>query len=124
MKRYRSLVDGLRCKQTWCRSVESSSLASAKMDASRQGIENSDLEKLNDKDKQELRQFLANESQRSQIQSQTHALTEICWKKCVTGSIRGSKLDNGEEKCLANCVDRFLDVNFLTMKHLNSMRSG
>ncbi|RBQ94434.1 hypothetical protein VDGD_06305 [Verticillium dahliae] len=42
------------------------------MDASRQGIENSDLEKLNDKDKQELRQFLANESQRSQIQSRAY----------------------------------------------------
>lgn len=39
------------------------------MDSSRQALENADLEKLNDKDKQELRQFLANESQRSQIQS-------------------------------------------------------
>ncbi|KAK1598780.1 Tim10/DDP family zinc finger protein [Colletotrichum navitas] len=94
------------------------------MDSSRLALENSDLEKLNDKDKLELRQFLANEQQRSQIQSQTHALTEICWKKCVTGSIRNSKLDKGEEGCLANCVDRFLDVNFLTMKHLNNMRSG
>ncbi|EFQ28655.1 Tim10/DDP family zinc finger [Colletotrichum graminicola] len=94
------------------------------MDSSRSALENSDLEKLNDKDKLELRQFLANEQQRSQIQSQTHALTEICWKKCVTGSIRNSKLDKGEEGCLANCVDRFLDVNFLTMKHLNNMRSG
>ncbi|KAK2024381.1 Tim10/DDP family zinc finger protein [Colletotrichum caudatum] len=91
---------------------------------SRPAFENSDLEKLNDKDKLELRQFLANEQQRSQIQSQTHALTEICWKKCVTGSIRNSKLDKGEEGCLANCVERFLDVNFLTMKHLNNMRSG
>ncbi|KZL82276.1 tim10 ddp family zinc finger [Colletotrichum incanum] len=94
------------------------------MDSSRSALENSDLDKLNDKDKLELRQFLANEQQRSQIQSQTHALTEICWKKCVTGSIRNSKLDKGEEGCLANCVDRFLDVNFLTMKHLNNMRSG
>ncbi|KZL64861.1 mitochondrial import inner membrane translocase subunit Tim8 [Colletotrichum tofieldiae] len=94
------------------------------MDSSRSALENSDLDKLNDKDKLELRQFLANEQQRSQIQSQTHALTEICWKKCVTGSIRNSKLDKSEEGCLANCVDRFLDVNFLTMKHLNNMRSG
>lgn len=39
------------------------------MDTSRQALENADLEKLNDKDKQELRQFLANESSRSQIQS-------------------------------------------------------
>ncbi|KAF9871604.1 Tim10/DDP family zinc finger [Colletotrichum karsti] len=94
------------------------------MDASKQALQNSDLDQLNDKDKAELRQFLANEQQRSQIQTQTHALTEICWKKCVSGSIKNSKLDKGEESCLANCVDRFLDVNFLTMKHLNQMRSG
>jgi import inner membrane translocase subunit TIM8 len=56
--------------------------------------------------------------------AETHALTEVCWKKCVTGTIRNSKLESGEEKCLANCVDRFLDVNFLTMKHLSNMRSG
>ncbi|KAL0931613.1 mitochondrial import inner membrane translocase subunit [Colletotrichum truncatum] len=94
------------------------------MDSSKQALANSDLDKLNDQDKAELRQFLANEQQRSQIQTQTHALTEICWKKCVSGSIRNLKLDKGEESCLANCVDRFLDVNFLTMKHLNNMRSG
>lgn len=55
--------------------------------------------------------------------AETHNLTQICWKKCVTGSIKGAKLDKGEEGCLANCVDRFLDINFLTMKHLNNMRS-
>lgn len=40
-----------------------------KMNAAQTGIENLDLEKLNDKDKTELRQFLANEQQRSQIQA-------------------------------------------------------
>ncbi|KAG5969040.1 Mitochondrial import inner membrane translocase subunit tim8 [Claviceps cyperi] len=93
------------------------------MNAVQNGVENLDLEKLNDKDKAELRQFLANEQQRSQIQSQTHSLTQTCWKKCVTGAIKNSKLDRTEEGCLANCVDRFLDLNFLTMKHLQNMRS-
>lgn len=41
------------------------------MNAAQTGIENLDLEKLNDKDKTELRQFLANEQQRSQIQART-----------------------------------------------------
>ncbi|KOS16644.1 Mitochondrial import inner membrane translocase subunit TIM8 [Escovopsis weberi] len=86
-------------------------------------MENVDLERLNDKDKAELRQFLANEQQRSQIQAQTHNLTQICWRKCVTGAVKGSKLDKTEEGCLTNCVERFLDMNFLTMKHLNNMRS-
>lgn len=39
------------------------------MNAAQTGIENLDLEKLSDKDKTELRQFLANEQQRSQIQA-------------------------------------------------------
>ncbi|UKZ79348.1 Mitochondrial import inner membrane translocase subunit tim8 [Trichoderma virens FT-333] len=86
------------------------------MNAAQTGIENLDLEKLNDKDKTELRQFLANEQQRSQIQA--HLLEEVRdWK------YQGAKLEKGEEGCLANCVDRFLDINFLTMKHLNNMRS-
>lgn len=44
------------------------------MNAAQTGIENLDLEKLNDKDKTELRQFLANEQQRSQIQARTLSL--------------------------------------------------
>ncbi|KAF4954974.1 hypothetical protein FGADI_4884 [Fusarium gaditjirri] len=106
-------------------------------------IDNADLEKLNDKDRLELRQFLANEQQRSQIQArtynteedaigygitdkmspETHSLTQMCWTKCVPGNIKNPKLDKSEEACLANCVERFLDVNYLTMKHLNSMRN-
>jgi import inner membrane translocase subunit TIM8 len=86
--------------------------------------ESADLEKLNDQDKAELRQFLANEQQRSQIQSQTHVLANICWKKCVTGSIKKSGLDSSEETCISDCVNRFLDLNFLTIKHLNSMRGS
>ncbi|KAH6975908.1 Zn-finger protein [Ilyonectria robusta] len=93
------------------------------MSSSQINLENADLEKLNDKDKTDLRQFLANEQQRSQIQAQTHSLTQICWTKCVTGGIKNNKLDRSEEGCLANCVDRFLDMNFLTMKHLNNMRN-
>lgn len=55
---------------------------------------------------------------------ETHHVTQLCWTKCVTGSIKSTKLDRSEETCVANCVERFLDINYLTMKHLNSMRSG
>lgn len=41
------------------------------MSAQQLNIDNADLEKLNDKDRTELRQFLANEQQRSQIQART-----------------------------------------------------
>ncbi|CCT69385.1 hypothetical protein LB506_007277 [Fusarium annulatum] len=113
------------------------------MSAQQLSIDNADLEKLNDKDRLELRQFLANEQQRSQIQArtynteedimgygiademslETHSLTQMCWTKCVPGNIKNPKLDKSEETCLANCVERFLDVNYLTMKHLNGMRN-
>lgn len=53
---------------------------------------------------------------------ETHSLTEMCWKKCMTGTIKGKTLEKGEESCLGNCVDRFLDMNIMTAKHLASMR--
>lgn len=39
------------------------------MNTAQAGLENADLERLNDKDKADLRQFLANEEQRAMIQS-------------------------------------------------------
>ncbi|EFX00455.1 mitochondrial import inner membrane translocase subunit tim8 [Grosmannia clavigera kw1407] len=92
------------------------------MDASPVTLDQSNLDRLSDKDKTELRQFIANEQQRTRVQSQTHSLTEMCWKKCVTSTIRSKTLEKGEEACLANCVDRFLDMNIMTAKHLASMR--
>ncbi|KAL2260879.1 hypothetical protein VTK26DRAFT_5008 [Humicola hyalothermophila] len=86
-------------------------------------IEQSDIEKLNDKDKAELRQFFTSEEQRSRIRSQTHVLTDMCFKKCVGSSVRSGSLDKSEQTCLANCVDRFMDANLATVKHLASMRS-
>lgn len=51
-----------------------------------------------------------------------HSLTDMCFKKCITGAIKGGKLDRTEEGCMANCADRFLDVSSLTMKQLQNMR--
>jgi import inner membrane translocase subunit TIM8 len=51
-----------------------------------------------------------------------HGLAETCWKKCVTGTIRGGKLDKSEESCAANCVDRFLDTSVTVIKQLEAMR--
>jgi import inner membrane translocase subunit TIM8 len=40
----------------------------------------------------------------------------------TSGTFRSGALDKGEQSCLANCVDRFMDANLATMKHLASMR--
>ncbi|CZR60008.1 probable mitochondrial import inner membrane translocase subunit TIM8 [Phialocephala subalpina] len=86
--------------------------------------QNLDLSKLTQKDKQELQQFIVNESQKARIQQSVHSLTDICWRKCVTGTIRSGKLEKNEESCAQNCVDRFLDANFLVIKHLDTMRNS
>ncbi|MCJ1368489.1 Mitochondrial import inner membrane translocase subunit tim8 [Acarospora aff. strigata] len=83
-----------------------------------------DISKLSDKDKAELQQFVVNESQKSRIQQSVHALTDICWRKCVTGRIGSNKLDRGEETCTANCVDRFMDANMTVLKHLEELRGS
>lgn len=50
-------------------SLSESQTATAAMNSAQAAVENIDLEKLNDQDKAELRQFLGNQQQRSQIQS-------------------------------------------------------
>ena len=52
-----------------------------------------------------------------------HNLTDICWTKCITGAIKSKGLDKNEESCAKNCVDRFLDANFLVIKQLENVRS-
>ncbi|KAF7532281.1 hypothetical protein G7054_g8089 [Neopestalotiopsis clavispora] len=51
-----------------------------------------------------------------------HSLTDVCWNKCITGTIKSGQMDKNETSCMVNCADRFLDASSLTMKHLQSMR--
>ena len=53
-----------------------------------------------------------------------HNLTDICWKKCVTGKISGGKLSGSEESCTQNCVERYLDSNLAVLKHLEQMKGS
>ncbi|RYP70822.1 hypothetical protein DL771_005197 [Monosporascus sp. 5C6A] len=92
------------------------------MDAS--SLDDFDLQQLNDRDKNELRKFLANENQKARVQATIHSLTDMCFNKCITGAIKSGKLDKTEEGCMANCADRFLDVSSLTVKQLQNMRQG
>ncbi|QKX60819.1 uncharacterized protein TRUGW13939_07965 [Talaromyces rugulosus] len=82
-----------------------------------------DLDKLSLSDRKELNQFLQNETQKSTIQQTVHHLSEICFKKCITGGISGSQLSSKEEACSQNCVDRWMDANLSILKHLESLRN-
>ncbi|KAI1818782.1 Tim10/DDP family zinc finger protein [Poronia punctata] len=86
------------------------------------GVTDHDLDRLNDKDKAELRQFLQAENQKARMQATVHSLTDTCFTKCVTGTIKSGSLDRSEESCMQNCAARFFDISNLTMQHLQKMR--
>ncbi|KAF9883506.1 Mitochondrial import inner membrane translocase subunit tim8 [Aspergillus nanangensis] len=97
-----------------------------------------DVSKLSEADKKELNQFLTNEAQKSAIQQidgiailfreifslpgDVHHLADVCWKKCVTGSISSGRLNSSEEACAQNCVERWMDTNVSVLKHLETLR--
>ncbi|KAJ9634117.1 uncharacterized protein PV06_09662 [Exophiala oligosperma] len=82
-----------------------------------------DLQHLSNAEKQQLQTFIQTESQRSNIQKTVHELTEMCFKKCITGSISSGKLASKEESCMSNCVNRFMDSNLAVLQHLEKLRA-
>lgn len=53
-----------------------------------------------------------------------HHLTEVCWKKCMTGKVSAGGLDRSEESCAQNCVERWMDANLAVLKHLETLRGS
>lgn len=53
-------------------------------------------------------------------------LTETCWDTCVSESRLRDKMDGKAETCVANCVDRFLDVQMTIIQRFQQQlqRSG
>ncbi|THZ79261.1 hypothetical protein D6C84_07937 [Aureobasidium pullulans] len=87
------------------------------------GSGNIDVSKMSDAEKQDLQQFVVNETQKARIQQSIHSLTDVCFRKCITGKISAGKLDRSEEPCMQNCVDRFMDANLVVIKNLEQMRT-
>lgn len=71
---------------------------------------------LDEESQNELKRFIENEQSKARIQQSVHTMTDLCWDKCITKI--GNRLDNGEEKCLKNCVDRFLDTSMFIVSKL------
>ncbi|SGY79090.1 BQ5605_C008g05036 [Microbotryum silenes-dioicae] len=71
----------------------------------------------------ELQAFLEQEQTKARLQTSIHTFTDMCWDKCITGSI-GGRFSRGEESCLVNCVDRFLDTSLFIVKNLESRRGA
>ncbi|KAM0755739.1 hypothetical protein T439DRAFT_320453 [Meredithblackwellia eburnea MCA 4105] len=69
----------------------------------------------------ELQVFLEQEQAKARLQTSIHTFTDMCWDKCITGSI-SNRFSRGEEGCLVNCVDRFLDTSLFIVKSLEAKR--
>ncbi|KAJ8596535.1 hypothetical protein M405DRAFT_153262 [Rhizopogon salebrosus TDB-379] len=78
--------------------------------------------KFDEATQKELATFLEREQAQARINSTVHNLTSMCWDKCVTGT-PGSRFARGEEGCLLNCVDRFLDTSLFIIKTIEGQRS-
>ncbi|KAG1826167.1 Tim10/DDP family zinc finger-domain-containing protein [Suillus subaureus] len=78
--------------------------------------------KFDEATQKELATFLEREQAQARINSTVHNLTSMCWDKCVT-STPGSRFARGEESCLLNCVDRFMDTSLFIIKTIEGQRS-
>ncbi|KAG2117810.1 Tim10/DDP family zinc finger-domain-containing protein [Suillus discolor] len=77
--------------------------------------------KFDEATQKELTTFLEREQAQARINSTVHNLTSMCWDKCVTGT-PGSRFARGEESCLLNCVDRFMDTSLFIIKTIEAQR--
>ncbi|KAF3423612.1 hypothetical protein E2986_12472 [Frieseomelitta varia] len=71
-------------------------------------------ESLTDKEKNELMQQIKQEVAVANAQEMLSKMTEKCFKKCVIKP--GTSLDNTEQKCVAMCMDRYMDAFHLVSK--------
>ncbi|XP_033218502.1 mitochondrial import inner membrane translocase subunit Tim8 [Belonocnema kinseyi] len=71
----------------------------------------------------ELAEMLEIEKQKMQFNEQMHEFNSICWDTCVDRP--STKLDGKTEKCLKNCVDRFIDVSlFITNRYAQMLQKN
>ncbi|KAK4334416.1 hypothetical protein RTBOTA2_003164, partial [Rhodotorula toruloides] len=79
------------------------------------------LESFDENTRRELQQFLEQEQTKARIQTQIHEFTDTCWDLCIKGQPQ-SRFSRGEQACLANCTDRFLDASLFIVKSLEERK--
>lgn len=70
----------------------------------------------------EMERLVMAESQRAQFTNNVHSLTDTCWDMCVDKI--HNKTDSKSQKCVANCVARFVDTSFFISNKLANMGGG
>eukprot|EP00656_Telonema_subtile_P002802 TRINITY_DN1127_c0_g1_i5.p1 TRINITY_DN1127_c0_g1~~TRINITY_DN1127_c0_g1_i5.p1 ORF type:complete len:107 (+),score=40.56 TRINITY_DN1127_c0_g1_i5:96-416(+) len=56
----------------------------------------------------DLKQGIQQQLQQQQLQTIVGSMSNLCFKKCV--DTPGSRLSSSEQRCLSQCVDRFMDT--------------
>ncbi|CAB3374505.1 mitochondrial import inner membrane translocase subunit Tim13 [Cloeon dipterum] len=76
--------------------------------------------KLTSAQKEELMDQVKQQMAIMSAQELLSKMTEKCFKKCVTKP--GTSLDSSEQKCVAMCMDRFMDsFNLVSRSYSNRL---
>jgi len=59
------------------------------------------------------------ENQKAKMMENNHKMTDICWEKCVDKI--SHKPDAKMDRCVKNCVERFLETNMFIVQKLGQM---
>lgn len=86
-------------------------------------ISQSALQSLDETSRKEILQFIETENSKSKVQMSIHNFTDMCFKKCNENvPITSNTLSTAEEKCLSNCLNRFLDTNIKVVQALQGQK--
>lgn len=81
------------------------------------------VQSLDEASRKDIMQFIESEQSKSKVQLSIHSFTDMCFKKCNKDKpITTGTLDSNEEKCLVNCLNRFLDTNIKVVEALQAGR--
>jgi len=78
-------------------------------------------EKFDEVTQKELQKILQEEQKKERVQQSIQSLTSICWDKCITGGV-STRFARGEDKCIINCVGRFLDTSLHIVNRIETNR--
>ncbi|KAH9946826.1 Tim10/DDP family zinc finger-domain-containing protein [Amylocystis lapponica] len=80
------------------------------------------MDRFDEATQKELASFVETQNAQARVNQSIHTLTSMCWDKCITGT-PSTRFSRGEESCLANCVDRFLDTSLFMVKKIEEQRT-
>lgn len=86
-------------------------------------ISQSALQNLDESSRKDILKFIESENSKSKVQMSIHNFTDMCFKKCnANKQILSNGLDQSEEQCLTNCLNRYLDTNIKVVEALQGQR--